>query len=109
MRKFFYTLIIMVSSLAFGQEEVPFEILGAWANLEGEVLTVNRDADKIVFVRKDSKRIKATGTIEMVDGDLHINRFDNQDSYRLGFFIGNETMVITKPRSPRAWLWVRIQ
>ena len=45
----------------------------------------------------------------MVDGDLHINRFDNNDSYRLGFFIGKETMVITKPRSPRAWLWIRIQ
>ena len=54
MRKFFYTLMIMVSSLAFGQEEVPFEILGAWANFDGEVLTVNRDADRIVFVRKDS-------------------------------------------------------
>ena len=56
----------MVSSLAFGQEEVPFEILGAWANFDGEVLTVNRDADRIVFVRKDSKKIKATGSCSLM-------------------------------------------
>jgi len=109
MHKFLLLISFMVSSLAFGQEDVPYEILGVWLNQEGEVLIVNRDTDKIVFIRKTAIKVKAAGTIEMVDGDLHINRYDNKDSYTLGFFIGNETMIITKPRSQNAWLWTRIQ
>ena len=45
----------------------------------------------------------------MENGDMHINRYDTEDAYRLGLFIGNETMVINKPNSIRAWLWTRIQ
>ena len=109
MKKLILTLSLLVSSLAFGQEDVPYEILGVWLNLDGEVLVVNRDEDKIVFIRKNTTELKAAGTIEMVEGDLHINRYDNNDSYSLGFFIGKETMVITKPRSQNAWLWTRVQ
>ena len=109
MKKFLLLFTLVVSSLAFGQEEVPYDALGAWYNLDGEVLVISRKAEKIVFVRKNKTAILATGDITIEDGDMHINRFDNQDSYRLGFFIGNETMVITRPRSSRAWLWVRIQ
>ena len=108
MKKFFY-LITLVGSLAFGQEDVPYRLLGVWANMDGELLTVNRNLNEIVFVRKTSKQIKATGTIEMFDGQLRIVRKDKKDEYDLAYFIGKETMVITKPREVRAWLWFRVQ
>ena len=106
MKKFFY-LITLVGSLAFGQEDVPYKMLGIWANMEGELLTVNRDLDDITFIRKT--KIEAAGTIEMQEGQLRIIRRDKKDEYDLAFFIGKETMVITKPRSTRAWIWFRIQ
>ena len=109
MRKFLIFISLVVSSLAFGQEEVPYDALGAWYNLDGEVLIISRKAEKIVFVRKNATKILATGEITMDNGDMHINRYDTTDAYRLGLFIGNETMVITRPNSIRAWLWTRIQ
>ena len=109
MKKFLLLLTLVVSSLAFGQEEVPYDALGAWYNLDGEVLVIRRNAEKIVFVRKNATRILATGEITMDNGDMHINRYDTEDAYRLGMFIGKETMVINKPNSVRAWLWTRIQ
>ena len=109
MRKFLLFISLVVSSLTFGQEEVPYDALGAWYNLDGEVLVISRKAEKIVFVRKNSTQILATGEITMDNGDMHINRYDKEDAYRLGLFIGKETMVINKPNSVRAWLWTRIQ
>ena len=109
MRKFLIFISLVVSSLTFGQEEVPYDALGAWYNLDGEVLIISRNEEKIIFVRKNSTRILATGEITMDNGDMHINRYDTTDAYRLGLFIGNETMVITRPNSIRAWLWTRIQ
>ena len=109
MKKLIFLLSLVVSSLAFGQEEVPYDALGAWYNLDGEILVISRNAEKIVFVRKNTTRILATGEITMDNGDMHINRYDTEDAYRLGMFIGKETMVINKPNSVRAWLWTRIQ
>ena len=109
MRKIILLLSLVVSSLTFGQEEVPYDALGAWYNTEGEILVISRDAEKVVFTRKNAVKILATGEITMVNGDMHINRYDTEDAYRLGYFIGNETMVINKPNSIRAWLWTRIQ
>lgn len=108
MKKLILTLSLLVSSLAFGQEDVPFEALGAWVNTDGEVLIISRAQDLVVFTRKTNSKILAQGEITMEDGDMHINRYDTNDEYRLGLFIGNETMVINKPNSVRAWLWTRI-
>jgi len=109
MKKLILTLSLLVSSLAFGQEDVPYEALGAWINTDGEVLIISRAQDLVVFTRKTKTKILAQGEIVMVDGDMHINRYDTADEYRLGLFIGNETMVINQPNSVRAWLWTRIQ
>lgn len=109
LRKFLLLITFMVGSLAFGQEDVPYRMLGVWANMDGEVLTVNRNLDEIIFIRKSKTRIKATGTIELENGQLRIVRKDKQDEYNLAFFIGKETMVITKPRDVRAWVWFRVQ
>lgn len=108
MKKLFY-LITLVGSLAFGQEDVPYQMLGIWANMDGEVLTVNRNLDEIIFIRKTKTKIEAVGTIELEDGQLRIVRSDKEDEYDLAFFIGKETMVITKPRSTTAWIWFRVQ
>ena len=108
MKKLFL-LLTLVSTLAFGQEEVPYEVLGAWSNTEGEVLVISRAENLVVFTRKDKYKILAQGQITMVNGDMHINRYDTEEEYRLGLFIGNETMVINQPNSIRAWLWVRIK
>ena len=109
MKKLIVVLSLMVGSLAFGQEDVPYRMLGVWANMDGELLTVNRNLNDVIFIRKTSKQIKATGTIEMFDGQLRIVRSDKEDEYDLAYFIGKETMVITKPREVKAWLWFRVQ
>ena len=110
--KKFLLLLLAVSSLAFGQEEVPNEILGLWYNLEGEILHINRDLDKVVFTRTPRSQtvIHATGTITISpDGELHIIRDDIEDEYKLVYGITGTTLVITQPRSIRAWLWTKIQ
>ena len=100
----------MVGSLAFGQEDVPYEMFGVWLNQEGEALTINRSDDKVVFTRRTATRIVSNGYIQVVNGELHVVRQDTKDSYSLAFFIGQENMVITKPRQKdRAWLWFKIQ
>ena len=61
MRKFLIFISLVVSSLTFGQEEVPYDALGAWYNLDGEVLVISRKAEKVVFVRKSATKVLATG------------------------------------------------
>ena len=109
MKKLVLLISLLVGSLAFGQEDVPYKALGVWANTEGEVLIINRAQDLVVFTRKNKTTILAQGQITMVDGAMHINRYDTKEEYRLGLFIGNTTMVINKPHSTSAWLWSRIQ
>ena len=110
MKKFFYLIMIMVGSLAFGQEDVPYDMLGVWLNLDGEALKISRQDGKIIFTRRTAREILAVGYIEEVDGELRVIRGDKQDEYSLGYFVGKETMVISKPRQPqRAWLWTKIQ
>ena len=110
MKKLILLITLMVGTLAFGQEEVPFEMYGVWANFEGEALQISRNDDKTTFIRRTATTILASGTIEVVEGRLHVIRNDKKDDYSLAFFIGIETMVITKPRNKqRAWIWNRIQ
>lgn len=109
MKKFLIIFSLLVSSLAFGQEDIPVSLFGVYANGDGEVLQINRDLDQIVFQRRSKYKIEAVGTIKLVNGELHIIRADKKDEYSLAFFIGNENIVITKPRSKSAWLWTRIQ
>lgn len=100
----------MVGSLAFGQEDVPYDMLGIWLNTDGEALKISRQDGKITFTRRTAKEILAVGFIEDVEGELRVIRGDKQDEYSLGYFVGKETMVISKPREPqRAWLWIKIQ
>ena len=112
MKKIILLISILVSTLAFGQEKVPHEILGLWYNLEGEILEISRDLDKVVFTRSTQSQIviHAKGTITLSpEGELHIKRDDIDDQYKLVYGITGTSLVITQPRSVRAWLWTKIQ
>tara|TARA_X000001316_G_C921949_1_gene36612 strand:+ start:264 stop:599 length:336 start_codon:yes stop_codon:yes gene_type:complete len=109
MKKLIFIFLVLVGSLAFGQEDVPFEMLGVWVNGEGEALQISKDDDQTSFIRRTTTTILASGAIEVVEGRLHVIRNDKKDDYNLAFFIGLETMVITKPRNKqRAWIWYKV-
>ena len=112
MKKIILLIFILVSTLAFGQEEVPHNVLGTWYNLDGEVLVISRDLDKVRFTRSTQSQIViyATGTITLSsEGELHIKRDDIEDEYKLVYGITGTTLVITQPRSVSAWLWTKIE
>ena len=110
MKKLILIFSLLVGSLAFGQEDVPYEMFGVWLNGDGEALQITRDGDNVNFIRRSATTILATGTIKVVDSELHVIRRDKEDQYSLAYFVGKETMVIYKPRlKDRAWLWTRIQ
>ena len=112
MKKIILLISILVSTLAFGQEKVPHEILGLWYNLEGEILEISRDLDKVRFTRSTHNQIviHAKGTITLSpEGELHIKRDDIDDQYKLVYGITGTSLVITQPRSVRAWLWTKIK
>tara|TARA_B110000977_G_scaffold150120_1_gene190331 strand:+ start:131 stop:460 length:330 start_codon:yes stop_codon:yes gene_type:complete len=109
MKKIILLISILVSTLAFGQEEVPYNVLGTWYNMEGELLTISRDLDEVTFIRKSKVKTLAVGKLSMVNNNLHIIRYDTKDEYNLVYKITGTTLVITQPRSVRAWLWTKIQ
>ena len=109
MKKLILIFTLLVCSLAFGQEDVPFKVFGVWKSVDNEFLRVYRDANgEALFQRVRNRVVKASGKIEIVDGEMHIKRSDNKDNYSLAFFIGETTMVITKPKSNQAWLWEKL-
>ena len=102
MKKLFF---ILFSAISFAQSP---EIYGSWVNQEGEYVRINYnntfDRFKIEPKTKE-KIILSKGIIKMDEKELHIIRKDTIDGYKLCYYIGNETMVICKPRSEKAWLW----
>ena len=109
MKKLILLFTLMVGSLAFGQEDVPFEVYGIWQSVDNEFLRVYRTEDgKAAFQRVSGRSIKAMGIIEFVDGEMHITRGDKKDEYSLAYFLGNDNMVIAKPNSNQAWLWSKV-
>jgi hypothetical protein len=114
-------LFVLLSTLGYSQRtdvtSVPEELFGIWqSNGEdvNEFLEISSSADgKATFVRKTSQKILAAGYIVSVinnenpKGQLRVQRVDTPLEYDLGYFIGNETFVVTQPNSQRAWLWVK--
>ena len=109
MKKLILLFSLLVGSLAFGQEDVPFEVYGIWQSVDNEFLRIARGPDgQAIFQRINGREMKAMGTIKVIDGEMQITRGDKDDQYVLAYFIGNTTMVITKPRSSQAWLWNKV-
>ena len=114
-------LFVLLSTLGYSQRtdvtSVPEELFGIWqSNGEdvNEFLEISESSDgKATFIRKTSTKILAAGYIVSVinnenpKGQLRVQRVDTPLEYDLGYFIGNETFVVTQPNSQRAWLWVK--
>jgi len=114
-------LFVLLSTLGYSQRtdvtSVPEELFGIWqSNGEdvNEFLEISSSSDgKATFVRKTSTKILAAGYIVSVinnenpKGQLRVQRVDTSLEYDLGYFIGNDTFVVTQPNSQRAWLWVK--
>jgi len=114
-------LFVLLSTLGYSQRtdvtSVPEELFGIWqSNGEdvNEFLEISSSSDgKATFVRKTSTKILAAGYIVSVinnenpKGQLRVQRVDTPLEYDLGYFIGNDTFVVTQTNSQRAWLWVK--
>ena len=114
-------LFVLLSTLSYSQRtdvtSVPEELFGIWqSNGEdvNEFLEISSTLDgKATFIRKTSTKILAAGYIVSVinnenpKGQLRVQRVDTSLEYDLGYFIGNDTFVVTQPNSQRAWLWVK--
>ena len=114
-------LFVLLSTLGYSQRtdvtSVPEELFGIWqSNGEdvNEFLEISSSSDgKATFVRKTSTKILAAGYIVSVinnenpKGQLRVQRVDTSLEYDLGYFIGNDTFVVTQPNAQRAWLWVK--
>jgi|TARA_R100000995_G_C3436562_1_gene101150 hypothetical protein len=100
-------LFLLITSFCFAQkpQPIPPELYGNWYNLDQELLIIQPNE---TFTRRNTKGILASGRLELVDGELRVIRDDVEDEYNLLFYIGNTTLVITKPRSQRVWLFHRL-
>lgn len=113
MKKLF-VLLLVLSSFAYGQKkvdytDVPFEMYGIWQSIDNEFLKIYSTIEGTTeFQRVVGRKVVAKGEIKRVGNELHIIRTDESDTYNLIFVVGNGNMVITKPRSDRAWLWQRL-
>ena len=96
----------MATSFCYTQSNsIPPELYGNWYNQEQELLTIQPNN---TFVRRSVGEIIAQGTIKIVDGELRIIRTDVDDEYNLLFYLGETSLVITKPKSKEAWLFYRL-
>ena len=104
-----FLYLLLMGTYAFGQQK---EIYGLWYNQEGEFVKIfeNDTFNRFSIEKGTRKKISISkGTIEYVNKELRIVRKDTIDTYDLCYYVGNETMVICKPRSHTAWLWQKIQ
>lgn len=84
-------------------------IYGLWVNQENEFLRIEGDGEFLRFTTINKKIVPITqGQVFEVDKELRVIRRDTVDTYDLCFYIGNETMVICRPRSKKAWLWNKL-
>ena len=99
-------IFLMATSFCYTQSNsIPPELYGNWYNLDKELLTIQPNN---TFVRKSTEGILARGELKIVDNELRIIRADVDDEYTLLFYIGNTSLVVTKPRSQEAWLFYRL-
>lgn len=101
-------IALLFAATAYSQQ-VPIEAYGTWVSYEHQdQLRIFLDDDQTVFIRSNDGSVLAQGTIT-IDGDnFVITRSDVYDNYTLGTFVGNDTMVISKPDQAQSWLWVKV-
>ena len=96
----------MATSFCYTQSNsIPPELYGNWYNLDQELLIIQPND---TFTRRSTEGILAQGKLEIVEGELRVIRTDVSDEYGLLFYIGNTSLVVTKPRSQQAWLFYKL-
>ena len=96
----------MATSFCYTQSNsIPPELYGNWYNLDQELLIIQPNN---TFTRRSTDGILAQGKLEIIDGELRVIRTDVSDEYGLLFYIGNTSLVVTKPRSQQAWLFYKL-
>ena len=99
-------IFLMATSFCYTQSNsIPPELYGNWYNQEQELLIIQPND---TLTRRNTKGILAQGKLKMVDNELRVIRTDVNDEYDLLFYIGSESLVVTKPRSQQAWLFYRL-
>jgi len=101
-------IALLFAATAYSQQ-VPIDAYGTWVSYEHQdQLRIFLDDDQTVFIRSNDGSVLAQGTITSDGNYFVITRSDVYDNYTLGTFVGNETMVISKPGQAQSWLWVKI-
>jgi len=96
----------MATSFCYTQSNsIPPELYGNWYNQDQELLIIQPND---TFTRRSTDGILAEGKLKIVDNELRVIRADVDDEYTLLFYIGNTSLVVTKPRSQEAWLFYRL-
>jgi len=99
-------IFLMATSFCYTQSNsIPPELYGNWYNLDQELLIIQPND---TFTRRSTEGILAQGKLEIIDGELRVIRTDVSDEYGLLFYIGNTSLVVTKPRSQQAWLFYKL-
>ena len=105
MRKLIIIFLIATSFCYTQSNSIPPELYGNWYNLDQELLIIQPND---TFTRRSTEGILAQGKLEIIDGELRVIRTDVSDEYGLLFYIGNTSLVVTKPRSQQAWLFYKL-
>ena len=110
------TILLLLTMLTFSVSnaqleelnEVPQELIGVWKSFENEFLRIGLRGN---FQRVDgvTRKVVSSGTIVVEDNRIKVYRQDINDEYELGYFINEQTFVVSKPGEPdRAWLFYKL-
>jgi hypothetical protein len=110
------TILLLLTMLTFSVSnaqleelnEVPQELIGVWKSFENEFLRIGLRGN---FQRVDgvTRKVVSSGTIVVEDNRIKVYRQDINDEYELGYFINEQTFVVSKPGEPnRAWLFYKV-
>lgn len=101
-------IALLFAATAYSQQ-VPSNVYGTWVSYDfQDQLHIFENNNDTFFVRSNYGEILAEGNITSDGNNFVITRSDVYDNYTLGTFVGNDTMVISKPQSTEAWLWVKV-
>ena len=110
MRKLFLIIVLLFTFngvQAQKVEKIDPTLYGYWINLDNEVLIIQPNN---TFTRRTGSEILAQGELMVKDGELLVIRTDIEEEYSLGFVVGEDIFVVTKPGiiPTQAWLFTRL-
>ncbi len=104
MKNLLLALALLVSGITMAQDLNP-RAYGSWVNMDGDILFIQTN-DTFQRLGNDG-RILAAGVIQKKDSLWHIIREDKTAiEYDLELYLGNETLVISKPGTNGRSVWL---